>query len=241
MIEQRLRNVCVALRTMPMEYRPYFSMASFLIVTRHGVCPSCAFAHYAARSDLQSAWRLDLEIGPVPNGPYSRTINVELWRAHFGITVEQLIELFGGRQYSILSTPEEVALHIEAFIEREKRGEKVRSADRRALCDGSEDQESASYRLDPPKGTGEVRQTPSALVQARTARWFEREIWNCIDTHFQAPNNQRSKEARQVDPSPQCIRPIPEPFDADRVFRAVGGRAEYSGCRSVQEDESVCS
>lgn len=96
MNKERLLNVAKALRESP---KPdHFTMS------RYADCgtPACAFGHYAARTDLQSAFIFDPQRGgdymPVRNARHpEESVNhgCDLVRIHFDITDAEASRLFG--------------------------------------------------------------------------------------------------------------------------------------------------
>jgi hypothetical protein len=92
--------------------------------------PACALGHYAARRDLQRAFRISAEEGTDVDGNpavyyYIRSKDgvyiahdVEPVE-HFGLDEEQAEELFGGHGCGNAKTPKAAARYIERFVARQ--------------------------------------------------------------------------------------------------------------------------
>lgn len=112
----RLLNVVRALRESP---RPEaFTMARYAHDGIDHPCgtPACAIGHYAARGDLQDAFVVDgmaVRVG-------SEWLTYSMIRAHFGLSVEEDVELFSEDGCGDAQTTEEAASYIEAFVARKE-------------------------------------------------------------------------------------------------------------------------
>lgn len=85
--------------------------------------PGCVLGQYAAREDLQSAFKLT-GAGRLwsRDGLHSLWSGDELVAEHFGITWTQALELFGVDGCGRAQTPEQAAAYIEKFV-KENSGE----------------------------------------------------------------------------------------------------------------------
>lgn len=120
---ERLLNVAKALRESPNPEN--FDMV--VVVEESCGTPGCAFGHYAARADLQDAFRVEQrrELGgfaviKAVDGmycPYDHPVVAE----HFGLSKMDLEELFCGAGCGDAQTPIEAAEYIEKFV-RERQG-----------------------------------------------------------------------------------------------------------------------
>lgn len=119
MNRERLLNVARALREAPNPEK--FDMGSEI----HRRCgtPACAWGHYAAREDLQSAWKVERDKG----GYFDvREIGTGRWASydddalldHFDITPKERLELFDADGCGGAQTPIEAAEYIEEFVRR---------------------------------------------------------------------------------------------------------------------------
>lgn len=135
---QRLLNVALALRNSPEPED--FTMNLFV---RECGTPGCALGHYAARRDLQRAFKLVSYIGEHWNfaaGSYQPTIKYDIARAtdahnrqsslghdsaevleHFGITGHEAEELFGPFGCGDARAAKRAAGYIERFVARRQR------------------------------------------------------------------------------------------------------------------------
>jgi hypothetical protein len=105
------------------EIRPaQFDMKMFC----NGNCgtPQCIFGHYAARKDLQDAFRItqsyafsEFDIVETVHGELFDTRDV---CAHFGITKQEYLALFSGEGCDGARTPAEAAAYILKFIARKE-------------------------------------------------------------------------------------------------------------------------
>lgn len=82
--------------------------------------PGCAFGNYAARSDLQNAFRLEKNC-PIPVHIETEEV-VHYWcdevLDHFGISEKEACELFSGEGCGKAKTPQAAATYIESFVAR---------------------------------------------------------------------------------------------------------------------------
>lgn len=82
--------------------------------------PACAFGHYASRTDLQRAWKLNEDGNPV----YRRGPDRDLLSGyddatnHFGIDPGEADEVFGVNGCGRAKTTKSAALYIERFVAR---------------------------------------------------------------------------------------------------------------------------
>ena len=126
----RLLNVARALRESPNPEK--FSMD---VYAHPCGTPACAFGHYAARPDLQSAFRLE-DGTPVSAEGICRMYYLEDVLDHFGITIEDARELFsgGGDPFEVedeyrkcgcggAKTAIEAAEFVERWVEAHEAGE----------------------------------------------------------------------------------------------------------------------
>lgn len=119
MNKERLLNVAKALRESPAP--DDFDMGSYA----NGCgTPGCALGHYAARTDLQAAFRLAQ--GLTQACPTLQTVSgsYAAWDSkavleHFGIDEAQAIELFDVVGCNAARTAVEAAEFIERFVARE--------------------------------------------------------------------------------------------------------------------------
>lgn len=118
MHKQRLLNVARALRESP-------DPDAFDMTCYAHPCgtPACALGHYAARPDLQSAFRLDEEwmvpvLAPASDGKYDIALQDPEVRLHFGLDITECCELFGRDGCGSAKSAVEAAEYIEAFCRR---------------------------------------------------------------------------------------------------------------------------
>lgn len=114
----RLRKVVQALREVPREQKPYFTMGRYV----HDCgTPACALGHFAARRDLQRPFKI------LPNGspgPKAEARYRGDWNllgeagAYFGLDQDQMYELFNIDGCNYAKTPAQAARYIERFIKR---------------------------------------------------------------------------------------------------------------------------
>jgi hypothetical protein len=114
--KERLLNVARALRESPNPDQ--FNMSWF---ANHCGTPACAFGHYAARADLQSAFELRPKSDDLvwqKGGDDFVFVGAAAMLEHFDITKAQATELFceDGCKYAL--TAIEAAEYIEAFVAR---------------------------------------------------------------------------------------------------------------------------
>jgi hypothetical protein len=112
MNRERLLNVAKALRESPKPKA--FYMGSY---ARSCGTPACAFGHYAARPDLQSAFTL--EGGhPIDFAGHEVFHDSGLSAHHFGLERRQLCELFDDGGCGGARTAIQAAEYIETFVAR---------------------------------------------------------------------------------------------------------------------------
>ena len=115
----RLLNVAKALRESPKPEK--FDMSD--VIHPCGT-PACAFGHYAWRTDLQDAFE-PLAVGDMgwwdvvfaDTKKHCRYYGSEV-RDHFGLTQDELDELFEETGCGGAKTPIEAAEYVEAFVDR---------------------------------------------------------------------------------------------------------------------------
>lgn len=120
----RLLNVCRALDESPNQsdfhmgsYGDYGARCGFLWLGRSCGTPCCALGHYAGRGDLQRSFNLDKD-GTLRFGKRSIEYYSDEVLAHFGLTNEEAIELFGCQGCNDAQTPAEAIAYIRAFVNR---------------------------------------------------------------------------------------------------------------------------
>ena len=117
----RLLNVARALRESPAPER--FTMHTF---THACGTPACAFGHYAARTDLQSLFRvtdtgeIQIKKGGEWGWPGSIARSAS---SHFDLYDEEWDELFTAEGCANAKTPLQAAQYIEEFVRRKWPGE----------------------------------------------------------------------------------------------------------------------
>lgn len=116
----RLRKVVQALREVPREQKPHFTMSCYV---HNCGTPACALGHFAARRDLQRAFKIVKSVNwsgqriarAYCNGDWDLlTCSI----AYFGLTGPQADDLFGPVGCNRAETPAQAASYIERFIKR---------------------------------------------------------------------------------------------------------------------------
>ena len=117
----RLLNVARALRESPAPERFYMGKYTHACGT-----PACAFGHYAARTDLQSLFRItdtgEIQVKKSDGWEWPVTIGVHTM-THFGIDRGEWGDLFSARGCANAKTPLQAARYIEDFVRRKWPGE----------------------------------------------------------------------------------------------------------------------
>lgn len=111
---QRMLNVAKALRESP-------NPDEFTMSWYGSSCgtPQCALGHYAFRTDLQSAFKLENTlVFPVADDYHYCSADSVTVREHFSLTNVEACTLFCSRGCNDAQTPEAAALYIERFVER---------------------------------------------------------------------------------------------------------------------------
>lgn len=115
----RLRKVVRALREVPPEEKSEFTMAHYV----HDCgTPACALGHFAARRDLQRAFKI-VKRASCTRGTYAQALygnDSDLLSSgdYFGLERAQMNELFGPAGCDDAETPLQAARYIERFIKR---------------------------------------------------------------------------------------------------------------------------
>lgn len=113
--KERLRHVVQALLDVPPS--ALFSMSEYVIFG----LPSCAFAYYADRSDLQCQFKLDLRTGKALTVDGREISYPREIAAHFGLTDNEVDELFGTVGCADARTAVDAAAYIKTFIDHHPR------------------------------------------------------------------------------------------------------------------------
>jgi hypothetical protein len=119
----RLRKVVQALREVPREQKSKFTMVCFV----HSCgTPGCALGHFAARRDLQRAFKIVKSVGR-HGQPIARAYYRGDWdllyasRDYFGLSCTEAEDLFGTRGCGDAKTPIQAARYIERFIKKQEK------------------------------------------------------------------------------------------------------------------------
>lgn len=132
---KRLNNVIVALEEAPVPRA--FNMGRYIYDTNESErfdcgTPACALGHYAARTDLQKAFKIVLE-KDVHGRVFSADIcdrhgisidapeDEPLISEHFGLSTAEVVEIFGTEGCNDAKTPKAAVKYIRRFIERKVR------------------------------------------------------------------------------------------------------------------------